>query len=59
MNYTESGVVVINVAKVILFFFFFRFRTSLDLNIKHAFLEKKTEHDIHARKMREKDRDLK
>ena len=35
------------------------FRTSLDLRIKHILLEKKAEHDTHARKLREKDRDLK
>lgn len=34
-------------------------RTSLDLNIKHAHMNKRSEHDIHARKIREKDRDLK
>jgi len=34
-------------------------RTSLDLKIKHVLMEKKTEHDTHARKLREKDRDLK
>jgi len=34
-------------------------RTSLDLKIKHVKVDKKTEHDAHARKLREKDRDLK
>eukprot|EP00112_Aurelia_sp_Birch-Aquarium-sp1_P005509 Seg1627.3 transcript_id=Seg1627.3/GoldUCD/mRNA.D3Y31 product="Coiled-coil domain-containing protein 146" protein_id=Seg1627.3/GoldUCD/D3Y31 len=34
-------------------------RTSLDLNLKHSLLDKKNEHDIHARKQREKDRNLK
>ena len=34
-------------------------RTSLDLNLKHSLLEKKSEHDVHARKQREKDRNLK
>jgi len=34
-------------------------RTSLDLNLKHSLLEKKSEHDVHARKQREKDRHLK
>ena len=37
---------------------FFR-RGTLDLNLKHAAIEKKSNHDIHARKMREKERDLK
>ena len=34
-------------------------RGTLDLNLKHAAIEKKSNHDIHARKMREKERDLK
>ncbi|XP_065059412.1 coiled-coil domain-containing protein 146-like [Rhopilema esculentum] len=34
-------------------------RTTLDLNLKHSLLEKKNEHDVHARKQREKDRNLK
>lgn len=34
-------------------------RGTLDLNLKHAAVEKKSNHDIHARKMREKERDLK
>ena len=34
-------------------------RGTLDLNLKHAAIEKKSSHDIHARKMREKERDLK
>jgi hypothetical protein len=35
------------------------FRTSLDLKLKHGHMDKKSEHDLHARKLREKDRDLK
>ena len=35
------------------------FRGTLDLNLKHAAMEKKTQHDLHARKLREKERDLK
>ena len=31
---------------------------TLDLNLRHTSLEKKTTHDIHARKTREKDREL-
>jgi len=34
-------------------------RTTLDLNMKHAYVEKKSEHDVYSRKVREKDRDLK
>ncbi|EDO49671.1 predicted protein [Nematostella vectensis] len=34
-------------------------RGTLDLNLKHAAIEKKTQHDVHARKTREKERDLK
>merc|ERR1719428_1273590 len=34
-------------------------RTSFDMKMKHALQEKKSEHDVHARKMREKERDLK
>ncbi|RMX44803.1 hypothetical protein pdam_00016359 [Pocillopora damicornis] len=34
-------------------------RGTLDLNLKHAAIEKKTNHDIHARKLREKERDAK
>lgn len=34
-------------------------RGTLDLNLKHAAIEKKTNHDIHARKLREKERDTK
>ncbi|XP_015758024.1 PREDICTED: coiled-coil domain-containing protein 146-like [Acropora digitifera] len=34
-------------------------RGTLDLNLKHAATEKKSNHDIHARKIREKERDLK
>ena len=33
-------------------------RATLDLNLRHINLEKKTTHDIHSRKVREKDRDL-
>ncbi|WAR25693.1 CC146-like protein [Mya arenaria] len=33
-------------------------RATLDLNLRHIHLEKKNAHDIHSRKMREKDRDL-
>ncbi|PFX31256.1 coiled-coil domain-containing protein 146-like [Stylophora pistillata] len=33
-------------------------RGTLDLNLRHAAIEKKTNHDIHARKLREKERDL-
>jgi hypothetical protein len=34
-------------------------RGTLDLNLKHAAIEKKVQHDLHARKLREKERDLK
>lgn len=34
------------------------FRATLDLNLRHISLEKKTTHDVHSRKVREKDRDL-
>ena len=34
-------------------------RATVDINLKHIALEKKTEHDVHSRKIREKDRDLK
>lgn len=34
-------------------------RTSFDMKMKHVTLDKKAEHDIHARKTREKERDLK
>lgn len=34
-------------------------RGTLDLNLKHAAIEKKTNHDVHARKLREKERDAK
>lgn len=34
-------------------------RATVDINLKHIALEKKTEHDVHSRKLREKDRDLK
>lgn len=34
-------------------------RGTLDLNLKHAAVEKKIQHDLHARKLREKERDLK
>ena len=34
-------------------------RGTLDLNHKHAAVEKKMQHDLHARKLREKERDLK
>lgn len=37
----------------------FILRATVDINLKHILLEKKTEHDIHCRKLREKDRDLK
>ena len=40
-------------------FFLLLYRGTLDLNLKHAAIEKKSNHDIHARKMREKERDLK
>ena len=33
-------------------------RATLDLNLRHINLEKKTTHDVHSRKVREKDRDL-
>ncbi|ELU12496.1 hypothetical protein CAPTEDRAFT_228195 [Capitella teleta] len=33
-------------------------RATLDLNLRHISLEKKTTHDVHSRKVREKDRDL-
>ena len=33
-------------------------RATLDLNLRHISLEKKNNHDVHARKMREKERDL-
>lgn len=33
-------------------------RATLDLNLRHVNLEKKTTHDVHSRKVREKDRDL-
>ncbi|XP_078000623.1 coiled-coil domain-containing protein 146-like [Glandiceps talaboti] len=33
-------------------------RSTLDLSLRHIHLEKKNQHDLHARKLREKDRDL-
>ncbi|KAL4226619.1 hypothetical protein ACF0H5_014602 [Mactra antiquata] len=33
-------------------------RATLDLNLRHIHLEKKNAHDVHSRKLREKDRDL-
>ena len=33
-------------------------RATLDLNLRHVNLEKKNTHDMHSRKSREKDRDL-
>lgn len=33
-------------------------RATLDLNLRHINLEKKTAHDLHSRKVREKDREL-
>ena len=33
-------------------------RATLDLNLRHVNLEKKTTHDQHSRKAREKDREL-
>lgn len=33
-------------------------RATLDMNLRHIFLEKKIQHDAHSRKMREKDRDV-
>lgn len=33
-------------------------RATLDLNLRHISLEKKNNHDVHSRKIREKDRDL-
>ncbi|XP_060560310.1 coiled-coil domain-containing protein 146-like [Ruditapes philippinarum] len=33
-------------------------RATLDLNLRHIHLEKKNAHDVHSRKMREKDRDI-
>jgi len=33
-------------------------RATLDLNLRHIHMEKKNAHDIHSRKMREKDRDM-
>ncbi|XP_046358151.2 coiled-coil domain-containing protein 146-like isoform X1 [Haliotis rufescens] len=33
-------------------------RATLDLNLRHVHLEKKNLHDVHSRKSREKDRDL-
>ena len=41
------------------FIFPFVFRATLDIKLKHILLDKKTEHDIHCRKLREKDKDLK
>ena len=43
----------------LIYSFFFLCRGTLDLNLKHAAIEKKSNHDIHARKIREKERDLK
>jgi len=34
------------------------FRATLDLNLRHIHLEKKNAHDVHSRKMREKDKEL-
>ena len=36
----------------------FVFRATLDLNLRHINLDKKTQHELHSRKAREKDRDL-
>lgn len=33
-------------------------RATLDLNLRHIHLEKKNAHDVHSRKLREKDRDM-
>ena len=33
-------------------------RATLDLNLRHINLEKKTTHEVHSRKAREKERDL-
>ncbi|XP_070559070.1 coiled-coil domain-containing protein 146-like [Ptychodera flava] len=33
-------------------------RATLDLSLRHIHLEKKNQHDLHARKLRERDRDL-
>ena len=33
-------------------------RATLDLNLRHVSMEKKNNHDVHSRKLREKDRDL-
>lgn len=33
-------------------------RATLELNLRHINLEKKTTHDVHSRKVREKDREL-
>lgn len=43
--------------KVTLLFFHLQ-RATLDLNLRHVNLEKKNTHDMHSRKSREKDRDL-
>ncbi|XP_050405069.2 coiled-coil domain-containing protein 146 [Patella vulgata] len=34
-------------------------KASVEMNLRHIQLEKKNQHDIHARRLREKDRDLK
>lgn len=39
-------------------YLFFHYRATLDLNLRHITLEKKNNHDVHSRKLREKDRDL-
>lgn len=35
------------------------FRATLDLSLRHVNLEKKTQHDVHSRKCRERERDNK
>ena len=37
---------------------FLDFRATLDLSLRHVHMEKKNQHDIYARKLREKERDL-
>ena len=56
MIYVLGATIAISTAINMVTFFH---RGTLDLNLKHAAIEKKSNHDIHARKMREKERDLK
>ncbi len=46
------------VMDVIMCGIFVFFRATLDLNLRHINLDKKSTHDLHMRKIREKDREV-